>query len=40
LAFDGAINGGSADAEEFGDLESAVLAAVHQGDEVSFRDGG
>ena len=36
LPFDGAVDGGAADAEEFGDLGGAVLAAVHQGDEVSF----
>jgi len=30
LAFDGAVDGGAADAEEFGDLGGAVFAAVHQ----------
>jgi hypothetical protein len=34
LAFDGAVHRGAADTEELGDLENAVLAAVHQGDEV------
>jgi hypothetical protein len=30
LTFDGAVDGGAANAEEFGDLGGAVLAAVHQ----------
>jgi len=36
LTFDGAVDRGAADAEEFGNLGGAVLAAVHQGDEVCF----
>jgi hypothetical protein len=36
LTFDDSVNGGAADTEEFGDLGGAVLAAVHQGNEVSF----
>jgi hypothetical protein len=36
LAFDGAVDRGAADAEEFGHLGGAVLAAVHQRDEVRF----
>ena len=36
LAFDGAVDRRAADAEELGDLEGAVLAAVHQGDQVCF----
>jgi hypothetical protein len=34
LAFDGAADRGAADAEEFGNLGGAVLAAVHQRDQV------
>jgi hypothetical protein len=34
LAFNGAVDGGAADAEEFGYLEGAVLAAVHQRHQV------
>src|SRR3954463_2004844 len=34
VGFDGAVHRGAADTEELGDLEGAVLAAVHQGDEV------
>src|SRR4051812_42421120 len=34
LAFDCSVDRGPADAEEFGDLEGAVLAAVHQRDQV------
>ena len=30
LAFDGPVHGGATDTEELGDLESAVLATVHQ----------
>jgi hypothetical protein len=36
LSFDGAVDGGAPDAEEFGDPGRAVLATVHQGDEVGF----
>ena len=36
LTFDGAVDGGAADAEEFGDLGGAVLTAVHQRDQVCF----
>lgn len=36
LAFDGPVDGGAADAEELGYLEGAVLATVHQGDQVRF----
>lgn len=35
-AFDGAVDRGAADSEELGDLEGAVLAAVHQRDQVRF----
>src|SRR3954452_1351741 len=34
LAFDGAVDRRAADAEELGDFEGAVLAAVHQRDQV------
>src|SRR4051794_24064521 len=34
LAFDGAVDRRAADAEELGDFEGAVLATVHQGDQV------
>jgi hypothetical protein len=30
LTFDGAVDGGAADAEEFGNFKGAVLAAVHE----------
>jgi hypothetical protein len=36
LSFDGAVDRGASNAEKLGDLQSAVLAAVHQGDEVRF----
>jgi hypothetical protein len=36
VAFDGTVDGRAADPEELGDLGGAVLAAVHQGDEVGF----
>jgi hypothetical protein len=36
LSLDGAVDRRAADAEELGDLESAVLAAVYQGDQVCF----
>src|SRR3954447_14984094 len=37
LPFDGAVHGGAAAAEELGDLKGAVVATVHQGDQVGFR---
>jgi hypothetical protein len=36
LAFDGAVDGGAADAEQLSDLSGAVLAAVYQRDQVCF----
>jgi hypothetical protein len=36
LAFDGAVDGGAADAEELGDLEGAVFAVAHEEDAVGF----
>src|SRR4051794_4608181 len=36
LTFDGAVDGGAADAEEFGNFQGAVLAAVYQGHQVCF----
>ena len=36
LAFDGAVDRRATDAEELGDFEGAVLAAVHQRDQVRF----
>ena len=35
LSFDRAVDGRAAHAEQVGDLGGAVLAAVHQGDQVS-----
>jgi hypothetical protein len=36
FALDGAVNGGATNAEQFGDLKGAVLAAVHERHEMRF----